>query len=391
MSSAVRPKPAATRSPMVSPEALAAASRSASVRHPQTRDGGLQVVQCHLERRLLPWRPGLEHGGAADALRRRAWFEAVDAVVHTLFQLAWTGECERVVVTGGQAVDADSLPRQFIALHRRRRRQRRHGEGRDDEREEGVQAEGQDAGDHDHEGDSQDQQWTQEAVSVDFRRAICQPRPMPDSRDSLPAGVPGPPPRRSAADLRSQRWFAPDDLRSFGHRSRLKQMGYSAEDAEGKPVIAILNTWSDLQQCHTHFRERAEDVKQGVWQAGGFPVEMPVLSLSEMFMKPTAMFYRNLLAMEVEEILRSHPIDGAVLMGGCDKTMPGLLMGAISIESAGDLRARGPDAGGALPAPSVSAAAPTSGNTGPNARPATSTSARCGRSRTASPDRPAPA
>ncbi len=109
-------------------------------------------------------------------------------------------------------------------------------------------------------------------------------------------------------------------------------MGYSADDAEGRPVIAVLNTWSDLQQCHGHFRERAEDVKRGVWQAGGFPVEMPVLSLSEMFVKPTAMFHRNLLALEVEEVLQSHPIDGAVLMGGCDKTVPGLLMGAISAD-----------------------------------------------------------
>ncbi len=109
-------------------------------------------------------------------------------------------------------------------------------------------------------------------------------------------------------------------------------MGYSAADAEGKPVIAILNTWSDLQQCHGHLRERAEDVKRGVWQAGGFPVEIPVLSLSEMFVKPTAMFHRNLLALEVEEVLRSQPIDGAVLMGGCDKTVPGLLMGAISMD-----------------------------------------------------------
>ena len=139
------------------------------------------------------------------------------------------------------------------------------------------------------------------------------------------------PDARDPSRLRSQRWFAPDDLRSFGHRSRLRQLGYSANDAEGRPVIAILNTWSDLQQCHGHFRERAEDVKKGVWQAGGFPVEMPVLSLSEMFVKPTAMFYRNLLALEVEEILRSHPIDGVVLLGGCDKTVPGLLMGAISM------------------------------------------------------------
>ena len=155
---------------------------------------------------------------------------------------------------------------------------------------------------------------------------------MTDPRVPARSGVQGRPARRPVADLRSQRWFAPDDLRSFGHRSRLRQLGYSADDAEGKPVIAILNTWSDLQQCHGHFRERAEDVKQGVWQAGGFPVEMPVLSLSEMFVKPTAMFYRNLLALEVEEILRSHPIDAVVLMGGCDKTVPGLLMGAISMD-----------------------------------------------------------
>jgi len=107
-------------------------------------------------------------------------------------------------------------------------------------------------------------------------------------------------------------------------------MGYDADAAEGRPVIAILNTWSDLAQCHGHFRDRALDVKRGVWQAGGFPVEIPVLSLSEMFVKPTAMFHRNLLAMEVEEVLRSQPIDGCVLMGGCDKTVPGLLLGAIS-------------------------------------------------------------
>ena len=138
------------------------------------------------------------------------------------------------------------------------------------------------------------------------------------------------PRRLTVQDLRSQRWFAPDDLRSFGHRSRLRQMGYAAEEAEGRPVIAILNSWSDLSQCHTHFPQRVAEVKRGVWQAGGFPVEIPVLALSEMFMKPTAMLYRNLLALETEEVLRSHPVDGAVLMGGCDKTVPGLLMGAIS-------------------------------------------------------------
>ena len=130
--------------------------------------------------------------------------------------------------------------------------------------------------------------------------------------------------------LRSARWFAPDDLRSFGHRSRAMQMGYAPQDWAGKPVIAIVNTWSDINPCHTHFKQRVEDVKRGIFQAGGFPLELPAISLAEAFVRPTAMLYRNLLAMETEELIRSHPIDGAVLMGGCDKTTPGLLMGAIS-------------------------------------------------------------
>ena len=132
--------------------------------------------------------------------------------------------------------------------------------------------------------------------------------------------------------LRSSRWFDADDLRGFGHRSRLMQMGYSREDWEGRPVIAIVNTWSDINPCHAHFKARVEDVKRGVLQAGGFPIELPALSLSENFVKPTTMLYRNLLAMEAEELLRSHPVDGAVLMGGCDKTGPALLMGAISMD-----------------------------------------------------------
>ena len=140
-----------------------------------------------------------------------------------------------------------------------------------------------------------------------------------------------PPRRKAVADLRSHRWFGRDDLRTFGHRSRAKQLGYSAEDFLGKPVIAVLNTWSEANTCHSHFRTRAEEVKRGVWQAGGFPLEMPVLSLGETYMKPSPMLYRNLLAMETEEILRSNPIDGVVLMGGCDKTVPGLLMGATSM------------------------------------------------------------
>ncbi len=137
--------------------------------------------------------------------------------------------------------------------------------------------------------------------------------------------------RKRPEDLRSHRWYGASDLRSFGHRSRSAQMGYSRSDYLGKPVIAIINTWSDINPCHTHFRQRAEEIKRGVWQAGGFPVEMPAITLSEPFQKPTTMMYRNLLALETEELLRSYPADGAVLMGGCDKTTPALIMGAISM------------------------------------------------------------
>ena len=137
---------------------------------------------------------------------------------------------------------------------------------------------------------------------------------------------------RKPEELRSFRWFGPDTLRGFGHRSRLKQLGYRREDFTGRPVIAIINTWSEINPCHLHLRERAESVKRGVWQAGGFPVEIPAFSITEMYMKPSPMLYRNLLAMDTEEALRSLPVDGAVLMGGCDKTTPGLLMGAISMD-----------------------------------------------------------
>ena len=138
--------------------------------------------------------------------------------------------------------------------------------------------------------------------------------------------------RKKPDELRSHRWFGVDDLRAFGHRSRAKQMGYSTSDFAGKPVIAIINTWSDLNACHMHLRQRAEEVKRGVWQAGGFPVELPAMSLAEPIVKPTTMLYRNFLAMEVEELIRSHPIDGVVLMGGCDKTTPALLMAATSMD-----------------------------------------------------------
>src|ERR1700693_4596570 len=137
--------------------------------------------------------------------------------------------------------------------------------------------------------------------------------------------------KKSPETLRSARWFAPDDLRAFGHRSRAMQMGYAPEEWKGRPVIAILNTWSDAQPCHMHFKSRVDDVKRGILMAGGFPMELPALSLSESFLKPTTMLYRNLLAMDAEELLRGHPVDGVVLMGGCDKTTPALLLGATSM------------------------------------------------------------
>jgi dihydroxy-acid dehydratase len=136
--------------------------------------------------------------------------------------------------------------------------------------------------------------------------------------------------RKTPSELRSARWFAPDDLRGFGHRSRFMQMGYGTADWKDRPVVAIINTWSDINPCHAHFKNRVEDVKRGVLQAGGLPIELPALSLAEQYVKPTTMLYRNMLAMDVEELLRCHPIDGAVLMGGCDKTTPALLMGATS-------------------------------------------------------------
>ena len=139
-------------------------------------------------------------------------------------------------------------------------------------------------------------------------------------------------PRRSAAELRSARWLARDDFRSFNHRSRVMQLGYAPEDWAGRPVIAVVNTWSDINPCHGHFKERVDDIKRGVLQAGGLPLEMPGMSLFENLIKPSALLYRNLLAMEVEEMLRAYPIDGVVLMGGCDKSTPGLLLGATSLD-----------------------------------------------------------
>jgi hypothetical protein len=137
---------------------------------------------------------------------------------------------------------------------------------------------------------------------------------------------------RSLADLRSRRWFAAGDMRGFAHRQRIQQMGLRREDVLERPIVAIINTWSDLSPCHAHLRERAEAIKRGVLLAGGMPFELPAMSLGEVMVKPTTMLYRNFLAMEVEELLRSLPVDGVVLLAGCDKTTPGTVMGAISMD-----------------------------------------------------------
>lgn len=135
---------------------------------------------------------------------------------------------------------------------------------------------------------------------------------------------------KALAELRSRRWFTAADMRGFAHRQRIQQMGLRREDVLERPIIGIINTWSDLSPCHAHLRERAENVKRGVLQAGGTPFELPAMSLGEVMVKPTTMLYRNFLAMEVEELLRSLPLDGVVLLAGCDKTTPGTVMGAIS-------------------------------------------------------------
>jgi len=132
--------------------------------------------------------------------------------------------------------------------------------------------------------------------------------------------------------LRSQAWFGGDDKDGFIHRSWMKNQGHPDHEFDGRPVIGICNTWSDLTPCNGHFRELAESVKRGVYEAGGFPVEFPVMSLGESNLRPTAMLFRNLASMDVEESIRGNPIDAVVLLTGCDKTTPALLMGAASCD-----------------------------------------------------------
>ncbi|MFT4009021.1 MAG: IlvD/Edd family dehydratase [Nocardioidaceae bacterium] len=142
--------------------------------------------------------------------------------------------------------------------------------------------------------------------------------------------------------LRSEEWLARTDLDGFLHRAYLKADGYTDESFAGKPLIGICNPWSDLIGCHGHFKELAEAVKRGVYQAGGFPMEFPVMPLGESLMRPTSMLYRNLGAMEIEECLRAYPFDGVVLLAGCDKTVPAALMGAASADIPAILVTAGP-------------------------------------------------
>ena len=159
--------------------------------------------------------------------------------------------------------------------------------------------------------------------------------------------------------LRSQAWFARQDKMGFYYRSWLKNRGFPQDQFDGRPVIGICNTWSELTPCNSHFRTIAEHVRWGVLEAGGFPLEFPVMSLGETMLRPTAMLYRNLASMDVEESIRANPLDGVVLLMGCDKTTPALLMGAASVDLPDDRRLRRPDAARRLQGPARSARAPT--------------------------------
>ena len=139
-------------------------------------------------------------------------------------------------------------------------------------------------------------------------------------------------PRRKPSEMRSQQWFGRQDRDGFAYRSWVKGKGVPHDQFDGRPVIGICNTFSELTPCNSHFRALAEQVKIGVYEAGGFPLEVPVMSLGETLMRPTAMLYRNLASMDVEESIRGNPVDGVVLLFGCDKTTPSLLMGAASAD-----------------------------------------------------------
>ena len=144
--------------------------------------------------------------------------------------------------------------------------------------------------------------------------------------------------------LRSRNWFGPKTLDGLMNRGYLKAEGFSDLVFDGRPVIGIANSWSELNNCNAHLRQLAEAVKRGVWSAGGFPLEFPVMSLGEILMRPTTMLFRNLMAMEVEEQIRAYPLDAVVLLSGCDKTTPAMLMGAASADVPAIMVTGGPDA-----------------------------------------------
>src|SRR5256885_2228416 len=184
---------------------------------------------------------------------------------------------------------------------------------------------------------------TTSAPSRAIARAMPRPMPLPPpvTTATLPASrmrssrrsiIDAPEGHMTAHPLRSRNWFGRTDLDGFAHRSWLKTEGFSDAVFDGRPVVGIANSWSELTNCNAHLRQVAEAVKRGVWSSGGFPLEFPTISLGEVLMKPTAMMFRNLMAMDVEECIRAYPLDAAVLLSGCDKTTPAMLMGAASAD-----------------------------------------------------------
>src|SRR5262245_13867809 len=176
------------------------------------------------------------------------------------------------------------------------------------------------------------------AIASAIPRPIPLPPPVttatfPASRMKSPPSIIGAPEAHMTAHpLRSRNWFGRNDLDGFVHRSWLKAEGFSDAVFDGRPVVGIANSWSELTNCNAHLRQVADAVKRGVWSAGGFPLEFPTISLGEVIMKPTTMLFRNLMAMDVEECIRAYPLDAVVLLSGCDKTTPAMLMGAASAD-----------------------------------------------------------
>src|SRR5258706_1492229 len=163
------------------------------------------------------------------------------------------------------------------------------------------------------------------------------------------AGRPTDMAKKKTPALRSQSWFGRQDIYGFIYRGWVKNRGVPQDQFDGRPVIGICNTWSELTPCNTHFRALAEHARNGILEAGGFPLEFPGMSLGETLLRPTAMLYRNLASMDVEESIRGNPLDGVVLLAGCDKTTPATLMGAASVDLPTILVSGGPRLSGTFP------------------------------------------